>query len=68
MHEQSEEYLVTYGPVTAPAAIWLEAGPGLSIPAAKLAELETLMPGEAFRVRQRGSYALSDPLVLATLP
>ncbi len=68
LHEESEEYLVTYGPVESPAAIWLENQPVLTIPAAKLTELAALLPGEKFRVRQRGSYALSESLVLAVLP
>lgn len=68
LHEQREEYLVTYGPLASPAAVWLADQPSLSVPASVLADLDAALPGEAFRVRQRGTYALSEPVVLATMP
>ena len=67
LREQAEVYLVTYGPITAPAAIWEVTAPSLAIDAAQRAALATSLPGESFRVRQQGTYALSEPLVLATL-
>ena len=67
LHEQAEAYLVTYGPLAAPAAIWEVSAPSLIIDAAQRAALAASLPGECFRVRQQGTYALSKPLVLATL-
>ena len=67
LHEQAEAYLVTYGPLAAPKAIWEVATPSLSIDSVQCTTLATSLPGEAFRVRQQGTYALSEPLVLATL-
>ncbi len=67
LHEQAEAYLVTFGPLTAPAAIWQVTSPGLTIDAAQRTALSSSLPGESFRVRQQGTYALSEPLVLATL-
>ena len=68
LHEQAEAYLVTYGPLSAPAAIWELTSPSLTVDAAQKAALAAALPGESFRVRQQGTYALSEPLVLATLP
>jgi len=62
LHEQAESYEVSYGPVAAPLARWEVSDPQLVLSAAIVAGLPA---GEVFRVRQRGSYALSDPLVLA---
>ena len=67
LHEQAEVYLVTYGPLSAPLALWEVTSPGLTIDAAQRADLAASLPGECFRVRQQGTYALSEPLVLATL-
>jgi hypothetical protein len=68
LHEQAESYLVTYGSLAAPASIWEVTAPSLTIDAAQRAALTASQPGEYFRVRQQGTYALSEPLVLATLP
>lgn len=62
--EEAEAYLVTYGPVAAPLALWETAAPRLELDAAALAGLPA---GGAFHVRQRGSHALSQPLLLFTL-
>lgn len=67
LHEQAETYLVTYGPLAAPAAIWAITAPSLTIDSVQRAALTASLPGECFRVRQQGTYALSEPLVLATL-
>ncbi len=67
LHEQAEVYLVTYGPLAAPLAIWEVAAPALIVSAAQRTSLAASLPGEKFRVRQKGTYALSEPLVLATL-
>ena len=67
LHEQAEAYLVTYGPLSAPATLWEVTTPSLTIDAAQRTGLASSLPGESFRVRQQGTYALSEPIVLATL-
>jgi len=67
VHEQAEAYQLAYGPLSAPVAIWELAEPALLLAPAMLATLTALLPGGNLNVRQRGSYALSDPLLLATL-
>lgn len=66
LHEQAERYRVTYGPALAPAASWDVDEPEIVLPAATLASLASALPGGAFHVRQQGTYALSEPLFLAT--
>jgi Putative phage tail protein len=68
LREQNEAYLVTYGPLEAPEAMWEVTTPNLSVSASQKAALAAAVPGEAFRVRQRGTYALSEHLVLTHLP
>jgi hypothetical protein len=63
LHEQAERYLVTLGDPAAPLAAWDVAEPRLVLSAATLAGL----PPGALTVRQQGSYALSEPLLLHTL-
>ncbi len=67
LHEQAESYLVTYGPLDAPLATWEVAAATLTIDPVQRTALAADLPGEKFRVRQQGTYALSEPLVLATL-
>ena len=67
LHEQSEAYAVTLGPVDAPLATWNTTSPELVIDAAQLAALPAEASGQPFRARQQGSYALSQPLLLAIL-
>ena len=62
--EQAERYLVTLGEIAAPELLWDMAEPGLTLSAAVLATL----PAGPLRVRQQGSHALSEPLLLHTLP
>lgn len=66
LQEQAEAYLVSFGPLDAPLALWELTEPRLDIAPAMLAELA----GGTFHVRQRGSHALSQsqPLPLFTLP
>lgn len=68
INEQGEAYEVTLGDPAAPAARWDLAEPRLSIPPALRAELASMASGAIFRVRQRGSYALSLPLLLGPIP
>ncbi len=63
LHEQAERYLVTLGDLASPAAIWELGEPALSLSPAALA----LLPAGPIQVRQQGSYALSEPLLLTTL-
>ena len=58
---------MTYGPLVAPLATWEVAATTLTIDPAQRITLAASLPGEKFRVRQQGTYALSEPLVLATL-
>lgn len=67
LHEQSETYVVTFGPVDAPIATWSVAEPLLQLPPALVAQLVAALPGGAFQVRQQGSYALSQPLLLGAI-
>jgi hypothetical protein len=68
LNEQSESYLVSFGPLSAPETIWEVTTPQLTLSASQKAALAASMPGEALRVRQRGTLALSEPLVLTYLP
>jgi hypothetical protein len=63
LHEQTERYLVTLGDPATPLAVWELAEPRLVLSAATRAAL----PPAALTVRQQGSYALSEPLLLHTL-
>ena len=67
LHEQTESYQVSYGPVDAPLAYWDVAVPHLTLSAQTLADLVALSPGQPLHVRQRGSYSLSEPTYLAAL-
>ncbi len=68
LREQDETYVVTFGPLAAPIATWEVTQPALVVDAPTISSLSSSAPGEAFRVRQRGTFALSEPLLLATLP
>jgi hypothetical protein len=68
LREQDETYVITFGPVAAPVATWEVTQPMLVLDAATLSNLAGSSPGESFRVRQQGTYALSEPLLLTTLP
>jgi len=66
--EQLETYRVGLGPAEAPILSWQVAEPKLSVDAATLSALKSAHPGAAFWVRQIGSFAQSDALLLTTLP
>lgn len=68
LHEESEIYEVSYGPPEAPVARWRTEVPRLSLAAASLADLSAAFPGGTLQVRQIGSYAPSQPVLLTTLP
>jgi hypothetical protein len=54
---------VTLGDLAAPLAVWSPTEPRLTLPPAVLAAL----PAGPLWVRQQGSHALSEPLLLFTL-
>lgn len=65
--EESESYIVTYGPLDAPLHAWTTEQPAIAIPAATLAAIMVQSPGFALQVRQRGTHALSPPLRLGLI-
>jgi len=67
LHEQSEAYIVSYGPLAAPVAVWQVAEPALTLSPVIVATLSGQLAGGVFHVRQQGTYALSDPLELTHL-
>ncbi|WP_052223215.1 GTA baseplate fiber-binding domain-containing protein [Novosphingobium malaysiense] len=66
--EQSESYLVTLGPIEVPVARWFTSRPGLDLSAAELTQLSPQFRDAPVLVRQQGTHALSDPLLLCALP
>lgn len=66
--EQRESYDIGLGPVDAPLRLWATDTPALTLDAATLAALAADHPGAPLWVRQRGSLALSPPLLLTRLP
>lgn len=56
LHEQAESYEVSWGSLAA----WTISSPALSLDAATLASLQAGEPGAQFKVRQQGTYALSE--------
>lgn len=67
LHEEAELYDVMIGSATAPVAMWTTAATVLDIPAATVASLAATSPGAAVTVRQRGSYSVSDRVLLTHL-
>ena len=65
--EETEAYLVTYGPTDTPLAQWMVNQPGLALAPADLIKLRSLLTGGALEVRQVGTYAQSNPLLLTHL-
>jgi hypothetical protein len=65
--EHSEAYRVGLGPVEAPLLLWDVTAPSLALSPAVVAALESGHSGEELWVRQIGSHAQSDPLLLATI-
>ncbi|MGD9665786.1 MAG: phage tail protein [Novosphingobium sp.] len=65
--EPTESYLVGLGPISSPFQQWQTSTPTLTIDAVDLANLSASYPGAQLWVRQVGSFALSDPLLLMTL-
>lgn len=67
LNEDSEAYVVGLGPVDSPILRWETAKPSLVIAAATAAMLAQDHGGQPLWVRQRGRFALSDPLLVATI-
>lgn len=65
--EEREGYLVTLGPINAALALWTTEQPRMELGPSLLAELGALAPGGWLQVRQQGTHALSDPLLICTL-
>lgn len=65
--EQMESYEVGLGPVDAPYAVWSAQTPQLTLAPATRAALAAAHPDAALWVRQRGSYAKSDALLLGAI-
>jgi hypothetical protein len=68
LNEQAEAYLVGLGPVETPLASWQASEPELAFSAPEWAALAATHAGQPLWVRQAGSHALSDPLLLTLLP
>lgn len=66
--EEREAYLVGAGPVDAPYSQWETIAPALTLTAGQIATITDTHPGAPLWVRQIGSFGLSDPLLLTTLP
>lgn len=64
LNEQSEAYLVGLGDTASPDLVWQPLEPRLALASAQLAQLETQHSGKPLWVRQVGSFAVSDPLLL----
>lgn len=67
LSEESESYVVTLGELAAPIATWEITDPKLSLIAEEIATLRQVGRNANFAVRQRGSQALSEALVLGQL-
>jgi hypothetical protein len=67
VNEQAERYVVGLGEGEAPSLRWELTEPRLELSAATMAELHAAYPGQPLWVRQIGSFALSDPLLLTIL-
>jgi hypothetical protein len=67
LHEESEQYDVLVGPAGSPVAIWTVTASEFDIPAATLASLAAAHPAAPITVRQRGSYSVSEAILLTHL-
>ena len=65
--EETEVYQVSYGSSDSTVAQWTVNQPSLTLGSADLSALRAQLTGGNFLVRQIGTYAQSDPLLLGTL-
>ncbi|HWK40575.1 MAG TPA: phage tail protein [Croceibacterium sp.] len=68
LNEQAESWLVGVGPVDASRASWQSDEPSLTFTTAEWASALAAHGGQPLWVRQAGNHALSDALLLTTLP
>jgi hypothetical protein len=67
LQEQSEAYLVALGGWGSPIMQWQVSAPQLTIDAATMASIRTAHAGATIEVKQQGTYALSESLLLTTI-
>jgi len=65
LNEQVEAYEVAFGRADVIAARWTASEPQLTLDTAEVTSLRATVPEGRFRVRQRGTYAFSPPLVFS---
>lgn len=64
LNEQTESYQIVAGTTEAPVAQWNTSVPEITITAAQFSDLRAATPGIQVSVRQRGTYAMSQSLLL----
>lgn len=64
--EETESYIVSFGPPDVALALWTLTEPRLDIAPEVRASLANQAPNELFRVAQKGTFALSDRLALGS--
>jgi hypothetical protein len=67
LNEQAEAYLVGVGDTASPELVWQPFEPRLELLPDQVAQLVAAHAGKDLWVRQIGSFAASDPLLLTTL-
>ena len=67
LHEEAEMYDIAVSEGDVMVAVWTVSTPSLELSAAEWSALQTGHPGATITVRQRGSYAASDALLLKHL-
>jgi len=67
LHEETELYDVVAGSGSQTYAVWTVPTPSFQLGAAELASIQAAHPGATISVRQRGSYAVSESLLLQYL-
>lgn len=63
--EDRERYVLTYGATDNVIATWFVENTQLAITSLQIADLLATEPNGSFSVRQQGSFAVSDPLLIA---
>lgn len=66
--EETESYLVTFGPPQAPIAVWNTTNPQIELAPDLRGQLAAKSPGQWLRVAQQGTCAISLSLDLCILP
>lgn len=68
LQEQSELYLVALGGWSVPLMQWEVTAPALTLDAATMGTIRSSYAGATIEVRQQGTYAMSEALVLYRIP